>query len=118
MPTKPKYVSRPWVIKRDTKGNKPQSMGRNKMSDMHSFYNDKRWRATRLYYIQRNPLCKTCSDNDRVVSGEVVDHILPIRQGGDQYTDNNLQTLCKKCHDKKSRQDATTIVYTPHNMVP
>ena len=117
MPTRPKNVNRPWVIKRDTKGHEPTSKGRNHLGHMSSFYSGKRWRAHRLYYIQRHPLCKECKDNGVVKGGEVVDHIQPIRQGGDPYNELNLQTLCKVHHDKKSRQEAATIVYTPHNMV-
>ena len=33
----------------------------------------------------------------------VVDHITPIRIGGKALDPNNLQTLCVKCHNDKTR---------------
>jgi len=34
----------------------------------------------------------------------VVDHIVPLYLGGSE-SDENRQTLCKPCHDKKSEQE-------------
>ena len=31
--------------------------------------------------------------------------IVPIRDGGARLDDDNLQSLCRACHDKKSAQD-------------
>jgi 5-methylcytosine-specific restriction protein A len=117
MPTSPKNKTRPWVIPRD-KYHAPTSKGRNRDKDMHTFYKSKRWRATRLYILQRNPLCKTCEDKNVITPATIVDHIQPIRQGGDALDKNNLQPLCKVCHDKKSGQEAHTIVYTDTTMYP
>lgn len=117
MPTKPKNVNRPWVVKRDNKSNAPTSKGRNKLGDMRLFYSSRRWRSVRLYHLQRNPLCKNCHDVSIIKGADVVDHIQPIRQGGDPYNELNLQSLCKVCHDKKSRTEADSIVYTPQNML-
>lgn len=36
--------------------------------------------------------------------GQTPDHILPLSKGGTD-TDDNIQVLCKVCHDKKTRQD-------------
>ncbi|WP_080972921.1 HNH endonuclease [Corynebacterium sp. 805_CJEI] len=34
-----------------------------------------------------------------------IDHITPITQGGDNNNEN-LQTLCRPCHDRKTRLEA------------
>jgi 5-methylcytosine-specific restriction enzyme A len=36
---------------------------------------------------------------------KIVDHILPIKQGGDTWNPNNHQALCKSCHAKKTGSD-------------
>ena len=38
-----------------------------------------------------------------------VDHIVPIAQGGDMWDMNNMKTLCKKCHKKKTKKDIRKI---------
>jgi 5-methylcytosine-specific restriction endonuclease McrA len=35
----------------------------------------------------------------------MVDHIKPINQGGSIWNKDNLQTLCNRCHNKKSAKD-------------
>ena len=117
MPTRPKHKTRPWVIQRD-KGHTPTSKGRNNQKDMVLFYKSRQWRSTRVYILQRNPLCKICKDKGKVVGATIVDHIKPIRQGGHRFSESNLQPLCKPCHDHKSGGEGHTIVYTPTTMVP
>ena len=118
MPNRPKTKPRPWVVQRDSKGVKAQSTNNNNFKEMTSFYNSSRWRGIRSYWIKRNPLCIECSRIGRVVAATVVDHRIPIRQGGDMYSEKNLQSMCTSCHDKKSRRERDTIVYTQQNMVP
>jgi len=38
-------------------------------------------------------------------SSFVVDHIVPISQGGRQFDRTNLQLLCSECNKRKTRQD-------------
>ncbi len=91
MPTLPKSKDRPWIPK------KPQHM---REVDNASFYNSKRWRALRNYFIQKNPLCSKCKRG-----GQCVDHIKPITMGGSSVDIKNLQTLCNKCHAIKSSKE-------------
>lgn len=37
------------------------------------------------------------------------DHIIPIALGGSEWDLNNMQTLCKKCHIKKTIKDLKAI---------
>ena len=102
----PKGKPRPWIPKRDkqdAKGLKPQS----RSSEEHTqFYNSKRWRSLRAYYIQMNPVCELCEKQGYIIAGECVDHIEPMRFGGSETSLNNLQTLCNSCHATKSGRES------------
>ena len=105
MPHLPKSKQRPWVPKRPdrSKGLKPQS----RSADEHvQFYNSKRWRSLRNYFIQMNPLCVEHEKLGFVVAGTDVDHITPMRLGGSPTSLSNLQTLCKECHARKSGRES------------
>ena len=115
MPTLPKEKKKPWLIKRKQKdqGSRRFDQG-NKWLDI---YQTKQWKATRSHHIKMNPLCVQCKEDDqRVVKGQVVDHIIPVRQGGKQFDFENLQTLCNECHNKKSIEERKTIQYTKDTM--
>jgi len=70
------------------------------------FYNSTEWRRIRRNYITRFPLCVQCQNEGRVKSAEVVDHKIPINKGGDLLNENNFQSLCHVCHNKKSGREA------------
>ena len=57
-------------------------------------------------YFANNPLCVRCKKNGLITPGKDVDHITPIRLGGEIYDYDNLQTLCKPCHNRKSGKEA------------
>lgn len=44
-----------------------------------------------------------------------MDHIIPIALGGDEYDLNNLQTLCKPCHKKKTSKEARQFALARKN---
>jgi 5-methylcytosine-specific restriction enzyme A len=71
----------------------------------NSFYHTTMWRRCRLSYLQRNPLCVECKKKGEIVQGTVIDHITPIRLGGEKLEETNLQTLCSKCHNRKSAKE-------------
>jgi len=104
MPNMPKSKSRPWIPKRkrDNKGLKPHRSSQ----EYVDFYNSKRWRSLRNYYIQMHPLCAECERAGYVVPGECVDHIVPMRFGGSMTTLDNLQTLCNSCHATKTGRES------------
>jgi len=45
-----------------------------------------------------------CKAAGRVRSASLVDHIRPLLDGGSN-ADENLQSLCRPCHDEKTRLD-------------
>ncbi|MDT7836471.1 HNH endonuclease [Aquabacterium sp. OR-4] len=69
-------------------------------SDYHHLYKTARWQKLRKQQLQLHPLCCFHLKLGRTVAGGVVDHVRPHR--GDLelfFSDGNLQTLCKPCHD-------------------
>lgn len=52
-----------------------------------------------------NPLCAECDRHALVTPGEVVDHVKELKDGGDPWDVDNLQTLCKECHSKKTGEE-------------
>jgi len=73
-----------------------ESRAAHKRRNSSGFYNGAGWQKTRRAYKTRHPLCERCSG-----SGDLVDHIVPIRSGGEKYKFSNLQTLCARCHAQK-----------------
>ncbi len=96
MPNLPKSKERPWIPKKPTFARE---------FDNASFYNSKRWRALRNFFIQKNPLCAECQKNKIITSAQVVDHIKPIRLGGSPVDQKNLQSLCSSHHNAKSARE-------------
>jgi 5-methylcytosine-specific restriction protein A len=100
MPTLPKARKRSWI----------KTMPKHtRQHDNTAFYHSKAWRMTRKFYIKDNPLCEMCKRKSppQTTAAQMVDHITPIRIGGIAVALNikNLQSLCNKCHNKKSSRE-------------
>jgi len=63
-------------------------------------YKSARWQTVREMMLSEDPFCK-CG---RVAT--VVDHVRPIRQGGSIWDKNNLQTMCRECHNSKTAKES------------
>ena len=50
-------------------------------------------------------LCQACRRQGRVSLGRVVDHIIPLWNGGSDE-DENKELLCHPCHDAKTAREA------------
>ena len=62
---------------------------------------DAEWRETREAYLAEHPFCVVCGR-----PAEVVDHIIPIADGGARLDWSNLQALCATHHSRKTaKQD-------------
>jgi 5-methylcytosine-specific restriction enzyme A len=57
-----------------------------------------KWRRARAGYLSQNQICVRCGD-----IATVVDHIIPHKGNMELFWSvSNWQSLCKKCHDRKT----------------
>lgn len=68
-------------------------------------YNTTRWRNVREQVLQGNPLCVNCQTLGLLTVAQMVDHIDPVRLGGEFWDMANLQSLCNSCHASKSARE-------------
>lgn len=66
----------------------------------NKFYSAKEWIAVSSNYKKLNPFCEICLKEDKEKPSFIVHHITPISQGGDRLDENNLISVCKKCHNE------------------
>jgi hypothetical protein len=63
------------------------------------WYNCAHWRRLRAIVLARDPICKMCNR----YPSEIADHVKPHKGVRSMFVDlDNLQGLCKKCHDTKT----------------
>lgn len=79
----------------------------NPRKERTKLYNTARWRRLRELKLQMNPLCERCEEEGRITMSEDVHHKIsfmtvedPIRRQFLAYDFDNLQALCKQCHQK------------------
>jgi 5-methylcytosine-specific restriction protein A len=73
--------------------------------ERNRFYQRKEWKSVRTLQLQLEPLCRSCRRAGKLVAAMVVDHIVAIADGGGELDPENLQSLCKPCHNAKTRHD-------------
>jgi 5-methylcytosine-specific restriction protein A len=61
----------------------------------------------RRVILDEHPMCVECLRVGKLIPATVVDHIVPHKGNLDLFYDyDNLQPLCKRCHDAKTvRED-------------
>ena len=67
-------------------------------------YGSTRWRRLRALVLNEEPLCRLCERQGKTTAADTVDHIKEHK--GDValfYDRDNLQALCKQCHDSAKR---------------
>ena len=72
---------------------------------IEKFYSRTAWRRLRITKLKHTPLCEHCEAQGMLTQAQEVDHIVPIKQGGNPYDMLNLQSLCVRCHSIKTRVD-------------
>ena len=75
---------------------------RNKESD--KVYQSREWKDIRVVALVRDGYrCVQCKTPIGITKRDhAVDHIKEIADGGEAFDIENLQTLCSKCHNKKT----------------
>ena len=95
---KVRYVSTPTGEKRGPYYKDPK-----KKKQRYTLNNDPRWKKLRNQHINANPLCEKCKLAGKLIAGEDVDHIKPVRLCPElSFNPDNLQTLCGSCHKSKT----------------
>jgi len=77
-------------------------------ASQQGFYNTSRWKKTRKYVLDHEPLCRMCLEKGKIRPASMVDHIIPIQDDSDEelaYGFDNLQPLCESCHRVKTNMD-------------
>jgi 5-methylcytosine-specific restriction protein A len=64
----------------------------------------RRLQTVRTLWFNEHPLCVHCQAKGITKPAEELDHILPISKGGGNEAEN-LQGLCKECHEAKTILD-------------
>ena len=69
------------------------------MSRLHRHLDRRRWAGVRRWVLDRAGWrCCSCGRAGRLE----VDHIEPLKSGGDPWEESNLQALCRACHIAKT----------------
>ena len=74
-------------------------------------YHTPKWRKLRRHILRREPLCRMC----KIRKAVMVDHIMSIADGGDEWLNDNLQPLCDKCHRRKHARYSVCVHGYPPN---
>ena len=67
-----------------------------------TFYLSVQWRKFRDWYITRHPVCEMCEREGRQTIATMVDHVTEIKDGGALTDEENAQSLCAACHNRKT----------------
>lgn len=101
MPTIPKTN----ILKKKPTVKKSAHENNNWSSNNETRYNTTRWRKSRLSFLKRNPCCVSCKERGIFTPANVVDHIVPVSQGGEFWDRSNWQPMCASCHNTKSGKE-------------
>lgn len=57
-------------------------------------------------WLSLHPLCAECERDGRATEAAVVDHVIPLWNGGADDYETNGQSLCNPHHDAKTTREA------------
>lgn len=66
---------------------------------------DSRWDRLSAEFRRRHPFCAWCQQQGRDILGDLVDHKIPVAEGGQIYHLANLWTLCTAHHGRKTEME-------------
>ncbi|SFM16718.1 HNH endonuclease [Shimia aestuarii] len=69
-----------------------------------SLYGSDKWKRLSAQLRRDHPYCRQCGKTSMQTTLQV-DHIVPLRDGGDPFDRSNLQVLCIPCHNTKTRAE-------------
>lgn len=88
----------------------------NLQKDRAAIYRTARWRKLRALKLAADPLCEQCLEEGRTVVSSDVHHKVsfmstddPVRRKYLAYDFDNLQSLCKQCHQKIHNYDKKEV---------
>ena len=59
----------------------------------------------RAAFLRAHPVCAVCAARGRVVPAVVVDHAVPLKDGGERLDWANLAALCVADHNAKTARE-------------
>lgn len=68
-------------------------------TNIQKFYESKQWKKIRAMQLRAEPICISCG---KIATH--VDHIVEIKDGGSKTSMENLQSMCIRCHNKKTAE--------------
>lgn len=83
-----------------------------------NFYKTSEWLYTRKKQLQAHPFCQECLAKGKRTKATMVDHIVPIKKGGEKFAPSNLQSLCWACHSRKSIEEGSRFGRNPKDYNP
>ena len=90
-----KTIKRPWI----------KEAKHGKRYNPNPFYQSSEWKTIRARKLQQSHFCECENCTGKMVRAEMVDHRIPISQGGSPTDMSNLQSMTNKCHNAKSARE-------------
>jgi len=93
---------------------KKQNNNSNKRKERQEVYNTSRWRKLRDAKLLEQPLCEVCLAKGIIKPAEDVHHLDSfmnyegLKRLEKAYNYNNLQSVCKECHQKEHNTPYTS----------
>ena len=94
---------RPWIEKKSKFG---------KLSEQHRFYNSRTWMNFRAMYWANHPRECQYKYPDGHLCGKfanILDHIVPLQDGGAPLSESNMQGLCYRHHQVKHNKQRNEV---------
>lgn len=97
-------ITRPWELK---DGASEKTKATFSTGDHVKLYHSTAWRKLSKAHLREYPLCQcdNCKKKSVPKPATITDHIKPVKDGGDFWDWNNLQSLNHDCHNKKSAKE-------------